>query len=356
MRIGLMTGGGDCAGLNAAIRTVVQLAHHQYGWDVVGIKNGYEGLIHGEREPIGLSDVRGIFRLGGTILGASNRTDPFHFVESATGEVVDASDQAFANVKSLGLDAIVVIGGDGTLSLSHRFSQKFGFPMIGIPKTIDNDVHGTDYAIGFDTAVSVVSEAVDRLHTTAESHHRVMLIEVMGRTTGWISLYAGIAGGADIILIPERPYSIPAVLESIERRKRLGRHFTIATVAEGILSPRGDRVYRAPNGVQHSSKLGGICNELQAELAEQTDQEIRTIVLGHLQRGGGPTAFDRILATQLATHAMQCLSTQTFGVVTGWSSDGLLHAPMDEVARGPRLVPADHPLIDAALGLGIYIG
>lgn len=351
-----MTGGGDCAGLNAAIRTVVQLAHHKYGWEVVGIKNGYEGLIHGESEPLGLTDVRGILRRGGTILGASNRTDPFHYVDPSTGDVVDASDQSFANIQSLGLDAIVIIGGDGTLALSHQFSRKFSFPMVGIPKTIDNDVHGTDYAIGFDTAISIVAEAVDRLHTTAESHHRVMLIEVMGRTTGWISLYSGIAGGADIILMPERPYSLAAIVESIERRKHLGRHFTIAIVAEGIMSPSGSQVFREVAAVAHASKLGGVCFELQGELAEQTDQEVRSIVLGHLQRGGSPTAFDRILATELAAHAMQCLASQTFDVVAGWTGDSVIHTPMEDVARGPRLVPPDHPLIDAALGLGVYIG
>lgn len=356
MRIGVMTGGGDCPGLNAAIRAVVRSASARHGAEVLGIHNGYEGLINQDYRVLSLSEVRGIIRVGGTILGASNRTDPFNYPEPGTGKIIDASDRAAATVRDLALDALVVIGGDGTLILSSLFAERFDIPIVGIPKTIDNDVRGTDYAIGFDTAVTIATEALDRLHTTAESHHRVMLVEVMGRTAGWIALYSGIAGGADVILIPERHYSINGIIEAIERRRRADSHFTIAAVAEGIRGPGGTRVYRARAGVEHQWKLGGVCGALEAVLRDSTHQEVRSLVLGHLQRGGTPTAFDRTLATALGAKAIDLIMHGQTQRLVGMSGGSIVDMELHVAAGGPRLVPVDHDLIEAADAMGVYIG
>jgi 6-phosphofructokinase 1 len=356
MRIGVMTGGGDCPGLNAAIRAVTRAATDQYGFEVIGVLDGFEGLINNISRPLVPADVRGVLRVGGTLLGSSNRTNPFAYRDAAGRQTYDASERAFATTRQLGLDGLIVIGGDGTLLLANRFAEQYGVPVIGIPKTIDNDVHGTDYAIGFDSAVSYVTDAIDRLHTTAESHHRVMLLETMGRTTGWIALYAGVAGGADVILVPERPYSVEGVVKAIERRAGLGFRFTIIAVAEGVVAPTGEQHYRQRVGEPHEWKLGGVCDTLSAVLRNHVRQEVRGIVLGHLQRGGNPTAYDRTLATQLGTHAMRLLADGASSLVVGIRGLEIASAPLADVAAGARTLPIDHPLIQASQAIGVYIG
>jgi len=356
MRIGVLTGGGDCPGLNAAIRAVTRSAVHQHDCQVIGIRDGFAGLIENRAHPLVPSDVRGVLRIGGTMLGSSNRTNPYRYEDPESGHATDASGQAEDTVRQLGLEGLIVIGGDGTLTLANRFAAQCGIPIIGIPKTIDNDVHGTDFAIGFNSAVSYVTEAVDRLHTTAESHHRVMLLETMGRTTGWIALYAGIAGGADAILIPERPFEISGIVDAIRSRTLAGHLFTIVVVAEGVPAPDGEAVYRSQSGSKHQWKLGGVCAALEAALARHTPQEVRSIVLGHLQRGGPPTAFDRTLATQLGAHAVRLLTDGESSRVVGLRGTQVSSRPLADVAEGARTVPSDNPLLQAAVDMGIYVG
>ena len=356
-RIAIMTGGGDCPGLNAAIRAVVRVATNGFGYEVVGIQDGFEGLIENRSVPLAANNVRGILRVGGTILGSSNRTNPFRY-NGPRGEhpETDASEEAFKNVSDLGIEALVVLGGDGTLLLAGQFADRYDIPMVGIPKTIDNDVRGSDYAIGFDTAVATVTDAVDKLHTTAESHHRVLFIETMGRTAGWIALYAGVAGGADVVLIPERAYNLDGIVNAIDARSSNGHRFTIAVVAEGVAAPSGGAVYKAKAGENHNWKLGGICQSLADVLDKRLDQEVRTLVLGHLQRGGSPTPFDRALATQLGAKAVQTIADGGQNVVVGIQGLSVRTTPLREVTLGPRLVEDDHPMITAARQMGMYLG
>lgn len=356
-RIAILTGGGDCPGLNAAIRAVTRVAHHHFGIDVIGIRNGFEGLITDDWGLLTLDDVRGVLRVGGTFLGSSNRTNPFRYTGPELDQPpVDASGQAFENFQRMEADALIVVGGDGTLFLANEFGRRYNVPIIGIPKTIDNDVHGSDYTIGFDSAMTTVTNAVDNIHTTAESHHRVIIIEAMGRTAGWIALYAGVSGGADVVLIPERTYTLEGIATTIENRRRLGHHFTVIVVAEGISGPGGSVVYRNRTGEEHNWKLGGVCVQLSAALQDYTALEIRSIVLGHLQRGGAPTPFDRAIATQLGAAAVQSVVDGHTGIVLGIQSMDVVATPIEEVARGPRLVPDDHPMIRAAMRMGMYLG
>jgi len=353
--IALLTGGGDCPGLNAAIRTITRVAHDSNGWKVVGFLDGFEGLIQRRYRILEPDDVRGIMRIGGTILGASNRTNPFAYLPPGASKPVDASDRARDSLEAVRADALIVIGGDGTLTLAHRLNRE-GFPVVGIPKTIDNDVHGTDYSIGFDTCVATVTDAIDRLHTTAESHHRVMLLEVMGRTAGWVALYSGIAGGADIALIPERPYTLDDLVGVVERRRAGSKHFTIAAISEGSSSPSGQPIYRSKTGEPHAWRLGGVCDHVASELSERLDREVTTITLGHLQRGGAPTATDRILATRLAHAAVAAVNEGRGGVMAGIAGGDDVLVPLEVVAQGPRTVPGNHPLIRAAQLVGMYVG
>lgn len=357
-RIAIMTGGGDCPGLNAAIRAVTRIAVNHFGYEVIGIRNGFEGLITNDSVPLAPANVRGILRVGGTILGSSNRTNPFRYLpnDDPMAEPIDASDIAWKNFQALGADTLIVIGGDGTLLLAGMFGDHFGIPVVGIPKTIDNDVHGTDYAIGFDSAVSVVTDAVDRLHTTAESHHRVLLVEAMGRTAGWIALYAGVTGGADVVLIPERPYTVKGIVNAVEKRRKNGHRFTIAVVAEGVNAPDGRHVFKATAGEAHRWRLGGVTSQIEAVLNAELDQEVRSLVLGHLQRGGSPTPFDRALATQLGAKAIQTVADGGGNVVVGIQGLSIVTSPISMVATGPRLVPEDHPMITAGIQMGMYLG
>ena len=363
-RIGLLTGGGDAPGLNAVIRAVTKSAILQYGWAVTGFRNGFEGCITGEAEELGLHSVQGILPRGGTILGASNRCNPFSYRNIAAGDTAprDHSDDVVRRFSDLGIDAVVVIGGDGTMSISHELSRK-GVQVIGIPKTIDNDVRGTKVTFGFDTAVSTATWAIDKLHTTAESHHRVMIVELMGRTAGWIALYAGVAGGADIVLIPELPFHLDAVRDKIQRRARHGSNFTIIAVAEGAQTASGQAIYQQIGEKWYEKRYGGIAAWLEHELSERLDQEVRSVVLGHLQRGGEPTARDRALGTMMGSFAVDLLgSGETDRMVAisrdpmGQSSTDMTSVPMVVATRGPRHVPLSHPLIRSARMMDICIG
>jgi 6-phosphofructokinase 1 len=357
--IALMTGGGDCPGLNAAIRTVVRTASTHFGSRVIGIADGFEGLIEKRYHELMPADTRGILRIGGTVLGSSNRTDPWHYTPLGESTPKDASEAAYETLNEIGADVLIVVGGDGTLFLAHQFASG-RVPVIGIPKTIDNDVHGTDNAIGFDTCVATVTDAIDKLHTTAESHHRVMLVEVMGRTAGWVALYSGVAGGADAILIPERNeqqhYNLNDLIATIDARQRAGRHFTIVVVAEGVRGPAGESVFTSHIGDEHRWRLGGVCHELAIEMGKLTQREVRTIVLGHLQRGGSPTSTDRILATKLAHAATVAAHEGHDGVMSGMNGNVVDLVPLTQVAIGPRHVPDDDPLLIAAEAMGTFVG
>jgi len=329
-RIGILTSGGDCPGLNAVIRAVVKKATQDYGYDVIGIEDGFGGLIRNKHRKLTDKNVSGILTLGGTILG-TNRLHP-DIQEAARG------------FRRLKIDCLVCVGGDGTLRVASHLS-KAGVPLVGVPKTIDNDVKGTDITFGFDTAVHIATEGVDRLHTTAESHHRVMILEVMGRRGGWIALYAGLAGGGDIILIPEIPYDIKLVADSIAARRKKGKRFTIVVVAEGA-KPRGGNV----------DLTCGISFALGKEIERLTGIETRNVVMGHLQRGGSPSPFDRILGTQLGSHAVDFIVNKQFGHMVGVKKDTFVKVPLAKVAQGQRLVPVNHPLIKTARSLGTCFG
>ncbi len=345
--------------LNAAIRTVVRSATRSHGSRVIGIADGFEGLIEKRYQELTSSDTRGILRIGGTILGSSNRTDPWNYTPPGETTAVDASAAAYETLEEIGADALIVIGGDGTLFLTHKFAAG-RFPVVGIPKTIDNDVHGTDVAIGFDSCVATVTDAIDKLHTTAESHHRIMLVEVMGRSAGWVALYAGVAGGADAVLIPERSaqlrYKLSDLVDTIEMRQRSGRHFTIIVVAEGVASPSGEEIFWSRTGDEHAWRLGGVCHPLAQELGKLTKREVRALVLGHVQRGGTPTPTDRILATKLAEAATVAAHDGIDGVMAGLQGSSVELVPLAQVAIGPRLVPDDEPLLKAAEAIGTFVG
>jgi len=357
-KIAILTGGGDCPGINAVIRAVAKKAMLEFGMDVIGIEDGYDGLIHDRHRKLGYNEVSGILTLGGTILGASKISNPYQYARQKGKTIVfkDVSRKAIANFKKLGVDGLVCIGGDGTLGIACRL-MKDGIPVIGVPKTIDNDLRGTEITFGFDSAVTVATEAIDRLHSTAESHHRVMIVEVMGHRSGWIALYAGVAGGGDIILIPEIPYSIEAVVEKVRDRKKKGKRFSIVVVAEGARPKGGDVVVKKI--VERSSdpvRLGGVGISLSDQIERATGTEARAVVLGHLQRGGSPTAHDRILATQLGAMAVELVVLGQFGRMVAIEKGLITSVPLETASGGPRTVPLDHPLIRAARAVGTSFG
>ncbi len=362
-RIGILTGGGDCPGINAVIRAVYRSATLRHGWQVLGIGNGFEGLIDLEHPPSHnnrwLSDerVREILTQGGSILGASNRANPFCYVPpgGATQNETDVSDRVLHNFGILGLDALVCVGGDGTMDIAHRLAQQ-GMPVVGVPKTIDNDLLGTDYTFGFNTAVQTAVDAIDRLHTTAESHDRVMFIEVMGRNTGWIALYAGIAGGADVILIPELPYSEPAICAAIRRRLEHGQRFCIVVVAEGARPEDGESSYATQPLPGRARRLGGAAEHLAAALASRIELEHRVTVLGHLQRGGSPNAFDRLLATRFGTGAVELVAHGLFDQVVCVRSHANIGVPIVDAIAHLHGVDRKEELLDAGRSIGISFG
>jgi phosphofructokinase-like protein len=351
-RIGILTGGGDCPGLNAAIRAVVKTAIFCHKMEVIGVEDGYEGLIKNKARRLETKDVSGILTLGGTILGTSNRANPFAYGE----EKKDLSQKALKNFTDLKLDALVCIGGDGTLHIAHELSR-LGMPVVGIPKTIDNDVGGTDFTIGFDSAIAVATEAIDNIHSTAESHHRVMVIELMGRYTGWVALHAGVAGGGDIILIPEIPYKIRKICDEVKRRSKTGKRFSIVVVAEGVkFEDRELVVKRRVKASTDQIRLGGVSYKIAQQVEELTGLETRVIILGHLQRGGKPTDFDRILATQLGKKAMDLILTEKFGYMSSLQCGEITAVPIQSAIRNLKKVSLDSSLIEAARAVGTCFG
>jgi phosphofructokinase-like protein len=358
MRIAISTGGGDAPGLNAVIRAVVLSAHHR-GWQCYGIQRGYEGLLtFNGVVPLGPAQVRGITHLGGTILGTTNRGNPFHYgmrdAEGNTSEV-DRSEDLVAAFQASGFDALVSIGGDGSLQISYELWKK-GLPVVCVPKTIDNDVSGTQRSFGFDTAVSTATEAIDRLHSTAESHDRVMVVELMGRYAGWIALYSGLSGSADVILLPEIPFDMEKICAKIRRREAQGRHFSIVVVAEGARSKDGAVEMVERRGVGTADRLGGIGSKVARAIEHYTGKETRTLVLGHLQRGGSPTTYDRLLALRFGAAAVRAISDGAFGVMVGLKGSGIEQIPLEEIVGRPKNVPLDSDTIATARELGISLG
>jgi 6-phosphofructokinase 1 len=358
VRIAISTGGGDAPGLNAVIRAVV-LSAYRRGWRSYGIQRGYEGLLSFNGVvPLGPAAVRGITHLGGTILGTTNRGNPFRYVmKDAEGREyeTDRSDDLVAAFQASGFDALVSIGGDGSLQISHQLWRK-GLPVVCVPKTIDNDVCGTQRSFGFDTAVSTATDALDRLHSTAESHERVMVVELMGRYAGWIALYSGLSGSADVILIPEIPFDMEKVCDKIRAREAAGRHFSIVVVAEGARPRDGAVELLERRGVGTVDRLGGIGSKVARFIEHHTGKETRTLVLGHLQRGGSPTTYDRLLALRFGSAAVRAIADGAFGVMVGLNGQDITRVPLDDVVGRAKNIQPDSDIIATARELGISLG
>jgi phosphofructokinase-like protein len=335
MRVGVLTGGGDCPGLNAVIRAVVRRGVQEFGLEFVGFRDGWRGPLEADTVPLDVHAVRGILPRGGTILGSS-RTNPFK--ENGPGR--NGVDRIKDNLAGLGVDALIVIGGEDTLGVAARLYDE-GIPVVGVPKTIDNDLGATDYTFGFDTAVNIAMEAIDRLHTTAESHHRALIVEVMGRHAGWIALHAGLAGGANVILIPERPFDIDKVVAWVEHRFQT-RYAPIVVVAEGA-HPVHDELALTSAELDSFGhvRLGGVGQLLAEEIEKRTGKEARCTVLGHIQRGGTPTAFDRVLATRFGLHAVAAVYDEAFGTMVALRGTDIVRVPLVEATRELKLVPVD---------------
>jgi ATP-dependent phosphofructokinase / diphosphate-dependent phosphofructokinase len=352
-KIGVLTGGGDAPGLNAVIRAVVK-AGCNAGMEVIGLEDSFDGLLDPTRSrPLTPHDVTGILRLGGTILGTTNRGDPFAY-PTKDGKA-DYSDRVVETFAQMGLDALVVIGGDGTLAIAHQFYLK-GIPVVGVPKTIDNDIVGTTSCFGFDTAVSFASDAIDRLHTTAAAHKRIMVVEVMGRYAGWIALHAGIAGGADVILIPEIAYDLEKVAARIRERDEWGARFSIVVVAEGAKPVGGTHTLRSAARPGVMERLGGVGAQVADALQEMTGKESRHVVLGHLQRGGSPTPFDKVLATRFGAKAVELVRRGVFGRMVANNPPDIVHIPLSDVVGRCKTVPLDYDLLATARSLGVSLG
>jgi 6-phosphofructokinase 1 len=377
MKIAISTGGGDAPGLNAVIRAVV-LSAHARGWRCFGILRGFGSLL--ERDeitpsswngperrkvafahglmPLGPEEVRGITQLGGTILGASNRGNPFRWPAKNSGGAsveIDRSDELIQALKEAGVDALVVIGGDGSLSIAHDLAAK-GVHVVGVPKTIDNDVYGTETTFGFDTAVSTATEAIDKLASTAQSHDRIMVVELMGRYAGWIALHSGISGSAEVILIPEIPFDIEKVSQAIRDREAQGQHYGIVVVAEGAKPIGGALMIQEPGRAGRAERLGGMGARVAEAIAERTGKETRLLVLGHLQRGGSPTTFDRLLALRFGAAAVRAIADGAFGSVVVYTPPNVGRLSLSEVVGRSKLVPLDSGVIMTARALGISFG
>lgn len=360
--IAINTGGGDAPGLNAVIRAVV-LAAYNRGWNVVGVRDGYDGILSSGEYPDGgivpltPASVRGITHLGGTILGTTNRGNPFGFpVHQADGTVreIDRSDEIIDALRRVGAGALIAVGGDGSLSIAQQLAEK-GLRVVGVPKTIDNDLDKTVMTFGFDSAVTFATECIDRLHSTAEAHRRVMVVEVMGRYAGWIALNSGVAGTADVILIPEIPYDIEKVAEKVLARERSGRKFSIIVVAEGARTQNGAYSV-AGREIGRAERLGGAGARIAAEIERLTGKETRTVVLGHLQRGGSPTTFDRLLALRFGAAAVRALADGKSGVMVSLDPPDIRYVPLEEVAGRMKTVPVTSDTVYAARDLGISFG
>lgn len=356
--IGMLTGGGDCPGINAVIRAVAKAAMKSRRWEVLGFRDGYAGLVLRDNIKLTNECVSGILNTGGTILGTSNKADPFRWAEEKDGKLFfsDKSREVMDYCEELGLSVLVCIGGDGTLNIANRLAD-MGLRVVGIPKTIDNDLSGTDITFGHDTAVAIATNAIDRLHTTAESHHRVMVIELMGRYAGWLALASGIAGGGDIILIPEIKFEMEKVYKAINERAVKGKRFSIVVVAEGAAPAGGEKVVKkmvpdSPDPI----RLGGIGKLVGNQIEKEMNIETRVTVLGHVQRGGSPTAFDRILATKYGVGAIELLEQGKFGEMVCLRGNRISSVPVEEAVGKLKLVPVDSGLVTTARRLGTAFG
>ena len=347
--IGISTGGGDAPGLNAVIRAAVKAAILKYKWKVIGIPDGFDGLIYPERtHALTLRDVSGILPRGGTILGTTNRGNPFQYktIENGKEVVRDISGEVIANSAKLGIDATIVIGGDGSQRIALELFQK-GMPVVGVPKTIDNDLSATDITFGFDTALHTATDAVDKIHSTAEAHHRVMIVEVMGRDAGWIALEAGIAGGAHVILIPEISFSVQKICEYVLEREKYGKRFTIVVVAEGV---------KLPPELKHMSRGGAVGNLVGDAIGLCANKEVRVTVLGHVQRGGSPSPFDRVLATRFGVAAVDLIAAGGFGKMVCLRGDNVTSVPIADAVGQMKAVDPQGGLVAAARAIGISFG
>jgi phosphofructokinase-like protein len=358
-RIGILTGGGDCPGLNGVIRAVVLHARNTFGWETVGIRNGFEGLYEQQYIDLDPAKVQTILARGGTMLGSSNRANPFGYplkMPDGRVEIHDVSSRCIANLERLDLQGLVVVGGDGTMSFGQKFIEKGATRIVGVPKTIDNDLEATDYTIGFQTAVEVVVEALERLATTAESHERIIICEVMGRYAGWIALTAGLAGGAHVVLVPEIDYDIDKVIASFNRRSARGVSYSIVVCAEGAKPKGGDYAVEVKGDVTKQDKLGGAGQRLAEMITSRTEYEVRTTVLGHIQRGGSPCAFDRELATRFGVKAVDLIAAGQFGHVAALENNKLVAKPIAKAVKKLKLVDPAGELAKAARAVGIELG
>jgi ATP-dependent phosphofructokinase / diphosphate-dependent phosphofructokinase len=356
-RIAVLTGGGDAPGLNAVIRAVTKTAINIYGYEVLGIRDGYDGFISaGGVVPLDLGAVRGILPRGGTILGTANRGNPFarKILRNGKQVVLDVSDEVTAAINKLKLDALIVIGGDGTLRIAMELGAK-GVPVVGVPKTIDNDIGGTEVTFGFDTALMIATEALDRLHTTAEAHHRAMVLELMGREAGFIALHSGVSGGADVILIPEIPFRFESIIKKVRERSEGGANFSLLAISEGAKSLGGQPVYRRPGDEVYVPRLGGIGQEV-GQYIEGQGFEARVTVLGHVQRGGSPTAFDRWLATRYGAAAVRAIAAGNLGQMVALRNAEVVPIPLSEALAVPKRVDVNSDGVLTARGLGISFG
>ncbi|HEU4744481.1 MAG TPA: ATP-dependent 6-phosphofructokinase [Anaerolineales bacterium] len=356
-RIGILTGGGDAPGLNAVIRAVVKTAIYEYGYEVVGIRDGYDGFMdEGGIIPLGIEDVRGILPRGGTILGAANRGNPYarKVIRDGREVVIDVSDEIIKGIERLNLDALLILGGDGTLHSAHELYLK-GAPIIGVPKTIDNDIGGTEATFGFDTAVTTATEAIDKLHTTAEAHHRVMVLEVMGRNAGFIALHAGVSGGSDVILIPEIPFRYESVVKKVQERVERGMLFSIVVVSEGAKPAEGEQVFSRAGDEIYVPRLGGIGQKV-GEYIEQQGFETRVTVLGHVQRGGTPSPFDRWLATRYGAAAVRLAAQGGFDRMVSLQAGKITDVSLAEAIAIPKRVDINHDAVITARGMSIAFG
>lgn len=351
-KVAVTTGGGDCPGLNAVIRALTLTGSLRYGWEFVGIEEGYEGIIKYDRVvPLPVERVEKILAQGGTILGTTNRGNPFKY-KNESGES-NLADLVVRRLRQHGVDALVAIGGDGTQSIAYGLYEK-GLPVVGVPKTIDNDLQATDFTFGFDTAVSIITEALDRLQTTAESHQRIMVVEVMGRHAGWLGLYGGLAGGADVILIPEIPFDIGKVCEKIKEIEGAGKKYSIVVVSEGATPVGGKQVVQSRPG--ENVRLGGIGHMVGEQLALYTGKETRVTVLGHLQRGGSPTAHDRVLSIRYGVEAAQMIARKEFGRMVCLKGSKLETVALKEVAERMKFVDPQGEMVRVAKSLGVSFG
>ena len=358
-RIGILTGGGDCPGLNGVIRAVTLHARNTYGWEVLGIRNGYEGLYEEDYVDLTGTVVQQLLPRGGTILGSSNRGNPFAYpvrLPDGRVEIHDVSARVMANLAKLELHGLIVVGGDGTMSFAQKFIARGAHRIVGVPKTIDNDLEATEYTVGFQTAVEVVVDALERLHTTAESHERIMIVEVMGRYAGWIALTAGLAGGAHVVLIPEIDYDPERVIEAFNRRHGRGVSYSIVVVSEGAKPKGGQLSVVTPGDASKPEKLGGAGQRLAELIMARTEYEVRSVVLGHIQRGGSPCAFDRELATRFGVKAVELIAEGKFGHVAAMENGHLVAKPIEKAVKKLKLVDPAGELVRTAQGIGIELG